>query len=78
MEKIQEGTRRFIYDDHDSNYEQLLHRACLPSLEGAVVADWLSSWFAGREVRGSIPASPLEFQRFVISCFQVAIWLKYR
>ena len=24
------------------------------------------------------PASPLEFQRLVISCFQVAIWLKYR
>ena len=24
------------------------------------------------------PASPLEWQRLVISCFQVAIWLKYR
>ena len=24
------------------------------------------------------PASPLEFPRLVISCFQVAIWLKYR
>ena len=24
------------------------------------------------------PASPLEFQRLVISCYQVAIWLKYR
>ena len=33
MEKIQERALRFIYDDHDSNYEQLLHRACLPSLE---------------------------------------------
>ena len=33
MEKIQERALRFIYDDHDSNYVQLLHRACLPSLE---------------------------------------------
>ena len=24
------------------------------------------------------PASPLEFQKLVISCFKVAIWLKYR
>ena len=30
---------------------------------------WLSSW---------LEVSQLEFQRLVISCFQVAIWLKYR
>ena len=47
---------------------------------GAVVAEWLSSWLAEQFKRsgGRFPASPLEFQRLVISCFQVAIWVKYR
>ena len=31
---------------------------------------------AEQEVRVRIPASSLEFQRLVISCFKVAIWLK--
>ena len=33
MEKIQERALRFIYDDQDSSYEELLHKANLPSLE---------------------------------------------
>ena len=33
MEKIQERALRFIYDDQDSAYEELLHKANLPSLE---------------------------------------------
>ena len=44
---------------------------------GAVVVEWLSSWLAEQEVRVWFPVSPLEFQRPVISFFQVAIWLKY-
>ena len=45
---------------------------------GAAVAKWLNSWIAEQEVRFRLPASPLEFQRLVISIFQVAIWPKYR
>ena len=41
-----------------------------------MVAEWLNSWLAEQEIR--FPASPLEFQRLLISRFQVAIWLKYR
>ena len=33
MEKIQERSLRFIYDDHESSYEQLLQRSGLPTLE---------------------------------------------
>ena len=43
----------------------------------AAVAEWLSSWLAEQEVWFRFPASPLEFQRLVISRFQVAIRLQY-
>ena len=33
MEKIQERALRFIYDDQNSSYDELLHKANLPSLE---------------------------------------------
>ena len=45
---------------------------------GATVAEWLSSWLAEQEVRGSIPGLVTWISEIVISCFQVAIWLKYR
>ena len=45
---------------------------------GRVVVRWLRSWLAEQEVRIRFPVSPLEFQRLVISCFQVTIWLTYR
>ena len=43
------------------------------------MAEWLSSWLAEKEDRGS-DSRPrhLNFQRLVISCFQVEIWLKDR
>ena len=48
-------------------------------LPGAAVAEWLSSWLAEQENRGSIPGPRhLNFQRLVISCFQVEIWPKDR
>ena len=33
MEKIQERALRFIFDDQNSSYDELLHKANLPSLE---------------------------------------------
>jgi hypothetical protein len=33
MEKIQERALRFIYEDYDSSYEDLLHKSKLPSLK---------------------------------------------
>ena len=42
---------------------------CVRKYEGAAVAEWLSSWLAVQEDRGS---------RLVISFFQVEIWLKER
>ena len=44
-------------------------------LRGAAVAKWLSSWLAEQEVR--FPARHFYFQTQVITCVQVAIWLKY-
>ena len=43
-------------------------------LKGAAVAEWLRSWLAEQEVRGSIPG----LATWIFSCVQVAIWLKYR
>ena len=39
--------------------------------------EWLSSWFAEQEDRGSIPGLATWIFKDGISCFQVAIWLKY-
>jgi hypothetical protein len=33
MEKIQERALRFIYEDYDSSYEDLLQKSKLPSLK---------------------------------------------
>ena len=44
---------------------------------GVTVAEWLSSWLAEQEVRGSILGLATWISEIVISCFQVAIWLKY-
>ena len=43
-------------------------------LKRAAVAEWISSWLAEQEDRGSIPG----LATWIFSCFQVAIWLKYR
>ena len=39
------------------------------------MVQWLSSWLADQGVRVRFLALPLEFQRLVIACFHVAIWL---
>ena len=49
-----------------------------PKQKEEAVAEWLSSWLVEQEVRVRFPASPLEFQGLVISCFQVTICLNYR
>ena len=44
---------------------------------GAAVVEWLSSWLAEQEDRGSIPSlATWIFRDWFISCFQVTIWLK--
>ena len=42
--------------------------------QGAAVVEWLSSWLAEQEDRDSIPG----LATWIISCFQVEIWLKDR
>ena len=43
------------------------------------MVQWLSSWLAEQRAGVRFPVSPIEFQRwFIISCFQVVIWLKCR
>ena len=62
-------------------YPSVLSRFCLLQrkyseyeLWGAAVAEWLSSWLAEQEDRGSIPGLATR----IFSCFQVEIWLKDR
>ena len=57
------------------NYTCIMYSTAKP--RGAAVAEWLSSWLAEQEAGVRFPTSPLEFQGLVISCFQVATWLKY-
>jgi hypothetical protein len=33
LEKVQERALRFVYEDHNSSYEELLHKAKVPSLQ---------------------------------------------
>ena len=57
----------------------LFHCVTLPHNDGRSSGELLSSWLVEQEVRGSIPGlAAIRFQRLVISCFQVATWLKYR
>ena len=58
---------------------------CMIYANGIMLPGWLEQWWCsgqilacgarGPGIRFSI--SPLRFQRFAISCFQVTIWLKY-
>ena len=77
-----------VYIEKVINMATIIHEYCVymyisfldsqHTILGAAVAEWLCSWLAEQEVQGSIPSWPLEFQRLVMSSFQVAIWLKYR
>ena len=52
---------------------------CIQNFERG--AGWSSGYVLGLRSKRSgvrLSASPLEFQRLVISCLKVAIWLKYR
>ena len=57
---------------------QYVRKRLYKALQGAAVVKWLSSWLAEQEVRGSIPGLAATISEIVISCFQVAIWLKDR
>ena len=48
------------------------------SVLGAAVMQWLSSWFAGQEVRGSIPGLAITISEIGYLLLLVTIWLKDR